>query len=50
MQYVNRHIPDNEVYITTPEQSETNSDEFYINDDNGQSTSRSASLAQHINR
>ena len=27
--YVNRHIPDNEVYITTPEQSEANSFEFY---------------------
>ena len=23
-QYVNRHISDNEVYITTPEQSEAN--------------------------
>ena len=33
----NRHIPDNEVYITTPEQSETNSDEFYVIDDNGPS-------------
>ena len=39
--YVNRHIPDNEVYITTPEQSETNSDEFYVIDDNGPSTSKS---------
>ena len=35
---VNRHIPDNEVYITTPEQIETNSDEFYVIDDNGPST------------
>ena len=39
--YVNRHIPDNEVYITTPEQSKTNSDEFYVIDDNGPSTSKS---------
>ena len=39
--YVNRHIPDNEVYITTPEQSEINSDEFYVIDDNGPSTVRS---------
>ena len=39
--YVNRHIADNEVYITTPEQSKTNSDEFYVIDDNGLSTSKS---------
>ena len=39
--YVNRHIPDNEVYITTPEQSETNSDELYVIDEYGPSTSKS---------
>ena len=39
--YVNRHIPDKKVYITTPEQSETNSDKFYVIDDNGPSTSKS---------
>ena len=38
--YVNRYIPDNVVYITTPEQSETNSDELYVIDDNGRSTSK----------
>ena len=43
--YIYKYIPEfievNEVYITTPEQSETNSDEFYVIDDNGPSTSKS---------
>ena len=47
--YVNRHIPDNEVYITTPEQSETNSDEFYVIDDNGPSTSKSTVEIEILN-
>ena len=47
--YVNRHIPDNEVYITAPEQSETNSDEFYVIDDNGPSTSKSTVEIEIIN-
>ena len=45
----NRHIPDNEVYITTPEQSETNSDEFYVIDDNGLSTSKSTVEIEILN-
>ena len=28
--YINRHISDNEVYITTPEQSEATLDELYF--------------------
>ena len=47
--YVNRHIPDNEVYITAPEQSETNSDEFYVIDDNGPSTSKSTVEIEILN-
>ena len=47
--YVNRHIPDNEVYITTPEQSETNSDEFYVIDDNGPSTYKSTVEIEILN-
>ena len=47
--YVNRHIPDNDVYITTPEQSETNSDEFYVIDDNGPSTSKSTVEIEILN-
>ena len=47
--YVNRHIPDNEFYITTPEQSETNSDEFYVIDDNGPSTSKSTVEIEILN-
>ena len=45
----NRHIPDNEVYINTPEQSETNSDEFYVIDDNGPSTSKSTVEIEILN-
>ena len=42
-QYVNRHrsISDNEVYITSSEHSEANSDECYVIDDNGPSTYKS---------
>ena len=47
--YVNRHIPDNEVYITTPEQSETNSDECYVIDDNVPSTSKSTVEIEILN-
>ena len=47
--YVNRHILDNEVYITTPGQSETNSDEFYVIDDNGISTSKSTVEIEILN-
>ena len=47
--YVNRHIPDNEVYINTPEQSETNSDECYVIDDNGPSTSKSTVEIEILN-
>ena len=47
--YVNRHIPDNDVYITAPEQSETNSDAFYVIDDNGQSTSKSTVEIEILN-
>ena len=47
--YVNRHIQDNEVYITTPEQSETISDEFYFIDDNGPSTSKSTVEIEILN-
>ena len=47
--YVNRHIPDNEVYIITPGQSETNSDEFYVIDDNGPSTSKSTVEIEILN-
>ena len=47
--YVNRHIPDNEVYITAPEQSETNSDEFYVIDDNGPYTSKSTVEIEILN-
>ena len=44
-----RYIPDNEVYITAPEQSETNSDEFYVIDDNGSSTSKSTVEIEILN-
>ena len=47
--YVNRHIPDNDVYITAPEQSETNSDAFYVIDDNGPSTSKSTVEIEILN-
>ena len=47
--YVNRHIPDNEVYITTPEQNETNSYEFYVIDDNGPSTFKSTVEIEILN-
>ena len=47
--YVNRHIPDNEVYITTPEQNETNSDELYVIDDNGPSTFKSTVKIEILN-
>ena len=47
--YVNRHIPDNEVYITTPNQNETNSDEFYVIDDNGPSTFKSTVEIEILN-
>ena len=47
--YVNRHIPYNEVYITTPEQSETNSVEFCVIDDNGPSTSKSTVEIEILN-
>ena len=46
---VNRHIPDNEVYITTPEQNETNSDKCYVIDDNGPSTSKSTVEIEILN-
>ena len=42
-------LPDNEVYITTSEQSETNSDEFYVIDDNGPSTSKSTVEIEILN-
>ena len=47
--YVNRNIPYNEVYITTPEQSETNSYEFYVINDNGPSTSKSTVEIEILN-
>ena len=40
---------DNEVYITTLEQSQTNSDKFYVIDDNGPSTSKSTVEIEILN-